>query len=72
ATDKQMADIQAAADREAAVSTVSADAATEAAPVEEPDVNMEEVLGEGVRKQPVTADTEPEAEEAHAAESQTL
>ena len=72
ATDKQMADIQAAADREAAVSTVSADAAAEAAPVEEPDVNMEEVLGEGVRKQPVTADTEPEAEEAHAAESQTL
>jgi small subunit ribosomal protein S2 len=72
ATDKQMADIQAAADREAAVSTVSADASAEAAPVEEADVNMEEVLGEGVRKQPVTADTESEAEEAHAAESQTL
>jgi small subunit ribosomal protein S2 len=72
ATDKQMADIQAAADREAAVSADSADAAAEAAPVEEPDVNMEEVLGEGVRKQPVTADSEPEAEEAHAAESQTL
>jgi len=69
ATDKQMADIQAAADRADAASAARA-AAT---PAEEPeaDVNLEEALGGGIRKQPATADTEPEPEEVRA-DAQTL
>src|ERR1051325_2841851 len=67
ATDKQMADIQAASDRaDAAASTQE----TEAAPAEEGDVNLEEALGGGIRKQPAAAE-EPEEAEVRA-DAQTL
>jgi small subunit ribosomal protein S2 len=69
ATDKQMADIQAAADR---ADAASAARETDAAPAEaEEPVNLEEALGGGIRKQPTAADTEPEAEEVRA-DAQTL
>jgi small subunit ribosomal protein S2 len=69
ATDKQMADIQAAADR---ADAASAAREAEAAPVEaEEPVNLEEALGGGIRKQPAAADAEPEAEEVRA-DAQTL
>src|SRR5689334_21958829 len=69
ATDKQMADIQAAADR---ADAASAARETEAAPAEaEEPVNLEEALGGGIRKQPTTAD-EPEAAEEVQADAQTL
>ena len=66
ATDKQMADIQAAA---AAGEALAAEA--EPAEPEEGDVNLEEALGGGIRKQPATVEPEPEAEEARA-DAQTL
>ena len=67
ATDKQMADIQAAADRaEEAGRAAEAEAAP--AEAEEGDVNLEEVLGGGIRKQPskVDVDVEPESDEVRA------
>ncbi len=69
ATDKQMADIQAAADRADAASAAAAGAAP--AEAEEGDVNLEEALGGGIRKQPAAVEPEPEAEEARA-DAQTL
>jgi small subunit ribosomal protein S2 len=70
ATDKQMADIQAAADRAEEAGRMNM---TEAAPAEaeEGDVNLEEALGGGIRKQPVAVDAEPESEEVKA-DAQTL
>jgi small subunit ribosomal protein S2 len=70
ATDKQMADIQAAADRadEAGRMNMTDGAPAEA---EEGDVNLEEALGGGIRKQPVAVDAEPDAEEVKA-DAQTL
>src|SRR5690348_3753637 len=69
ATDKQMADIQAAADR---ADAAGAAREAEAAPAEaEEPVNLEEALGGGIRKQPAAADAEPEAEEVRA-DAQTL
>ena len=70
ATDKQMADIQAAADRAEAAAGQAAPA-QEAAPAEEGDVNLEEALGGGIRKQPAVADNEPEGDQL-CAESQTI
>jgi small subunit ribosomal protein S2 len=70
ATDKQVAEMQAAAD--AAEAAASAPAAGE--PAGEgagEDVSMEEYLGGGVRKQPAVADAEPDNEERHA-ESHTV
>jgi small subunit ribosomal protein S2 len=65
ASDKQMADIQAAADR-----AEEAGRTAEAAPAEaeDGDVNLEEVLGGGIRKQPskVDVDVEPESDELRA------
>ncbi len=70
ATDKQVAEIQAAAGEEAAVAP---GAEAEAAPSEpeEGDVNLEEALGGGIRKQPTGADESESAEEVRA-DAQTL
>ena len=57
ATDKGLADMQAAVD-----AGVAAEATTEAAPTEEGDVNLEEALGGGIRKQPSKVDVDVEAE----------
>jgi small subunit ribosomal protein S2 len=68
ATDKQVAEVQAAQQAEAAAAP---EAAAEAAiPESAEDVSMEDVLGGGVRKQPAPVETEPESETRHA-EAQT-
>jgi len=63
ATDKEAAAVEAAQAAEAARSEAPAPAAAEGGAE---DVNMDEVLGGGVRKQPVSAGDEPESEVRHA------
>src|SRR5712691_145452 len=72
--DKQMADIQAVAEPEAVVAAeapVEGAADVTVAEAEQEDISMEEVLGKGTRKQPVTAKEEA-AEEASPVETQTF
>ena len=70
ATDKQVAEVQAAQQAEAAAA--SAEAAGDGA-VAEPaeDVSMEDVLGGGVRKQPSPVEVDPEVPETRHAEAHT-
>jgi small subunit ribosomal protein S2 len=75
-SDKQAADMaagveraEAAAAAEAAVQNAAAPAAAEETPAEAEDINMEEVLGQGVRKKAVAAETP--AEETPEVEHQT-
>ncbi len=71
ATDKQVAEMQAAADAaEAAAARPEGESETPAESAGE-DVSMEEYLGGGVRKQPAAADVESEGEERRA-ESHTV
>jgi small subunit ribosomal protein S2 len=68
ATDKQVAEVQATQQAEAAAATESAgEVAAEAAE----DVSMEDVLGGGVRKQPAPVDVEPEVPDDRHVEAQT-
>src|SRR5258708_7576870 len=77
-SDKQAADMAAGVERaEAAAAAKAAEDSAEAAspvveetPAEAEDINMEEVLGQGVRKQSVAAETAP-AEETPEVEHQT-
>jgi small subunit ribosomal protein S2 len=70
ATDKQVAEVQAA--QQAAAEAASAEPAGAAAAVESTeDLSMEDVLGGGVRKQPVTAEVDAEIPEARHAEAHT-
>jgi small subunit ribosomal protein S2 len=77
-TDKQAADMAAGVERaEAAAAAQAAEAAAaaevagpEATPAETEDINMEEVLGQGIRKKAVEAET-PATEEAPEVEHQT-
>jgi small subunit ribosomal protein S2 len=77
-TDKQAADMAAGVERaEAAAAAQAAEAAaaaelagTETTPAETEDINMEEALGQGIRKKAVEAET-PATEEAPEVEHQT-
>jgi small subunit ribosomal protein S2 len=76
-SDKQAADMaagveraEAAAAAQAAAQDAAAPAVAEEAPAEAEDINMEEVLGQGVRKKAVAAETP--AEEAPEVEHQTF
>jgi small subunit ribosomal protein S2 len=77
-TDKQAADMAAGVERaEAAAAAQAAEAAvaaevagTETTPAETEDINMEEVLGQGIRKKAVEVET-PATEEAPEVEHQT-
>ena len=69
ATDKQVAEVQAAQQAEAAAAgELAAEGAAEPATEE---VSMEDVLGGGVRKQPAPVDVAVEEPEAHHAEAHT-
>ena len=70
ATDKQVAEVAAAQQAEAAVASTEA-AGDGAAAESTEDVSMEEVLGGGVRKQPAPVDVEPELPETRHAEAHT-
>ena len=76
ATDKQAAELQAAA--QVSAETAGTEAAAAAAPAEPgapetgDDINMEEVLGGRVRKQPAAAETESEEPAVRHAETQTF
>jgi small subunit ribosomal protein S2 len=65
ATDKQVAEVEAAQKAEAAAAA-GGESAGEITSDTGEDVSMEDVLGGGVRKQPAAADVEPEAQEARA------
>ncbi len=69
ATDKQVAELQAAAQASEAPAVTSEEASGESTGEE---VSMEEVLGAGVRKQPAAADVEPTEEARHAAETHSF
>jgi small subunit ribosomal protein S2 len=72
ATDKQVAEVQAAQQAAAEASTAEPAADGAAAVVESSeDLSMEDVLGGGVRKQPVTAEVDTESPEVRHAEAQT-
>jgi small subunit ribosomal protein S2 len=68
ATDKQVAEVQAAQQAEAAA---AAESLGEAAAEVAEDVSMEDVLGGGVRKQPAPVDVEPDVPDARHVEAQT-
>ncbi|MGB9103372.1 MAG: 30S ribosomal protein S2 [Terriglobales bacterium] len=70
ATDKQLAEVQAAQQAEAAAAATVEPAGEVAADTGE-EVSMEDVLGGGVRKQPAPADVEAEVPDARHAEAQT-
>jgi small subunit ribosomal protein S2 len=70
ATDKQVAEVQAAQQAEAAAAA-GAESTGEVAAEPAEDVSMEDVLGGGVRKQPAPADVEPEVPDARHVEAQT-
>jgi small subunit ribosomal protein S2 len=70
ATDKQVAEVQAAQQAEAAAAATIEPTGEVAAEAAE-DVSMEDVLGGGVRKQPAPADVEPEVPDARHVEAQT-
>jgi small subunit ribosomal protein S2 len=71
ATDKQAAEVAAAQQAEAAAGAGAEPAPEGAAAETAEDVSMEDVLGGGVRKQPVQAEVDAENPEARHAEAQT-